>query len=169
MLDFFKKFNCFEFDLISPKRDSYHIFISRKLPAKDLELTEHRGFGEKTFKAIAGWHDQNESQRRPKLMERRKALKSLGVEARVHYDSNAGAQGAGEGRGAPRGLRPGPSASQTPTGRAFRRVPLSSDSRRLLSNSRAALNAGSFLLPPDERQETVAPTNWFSAETLSRF
>lgn len=116
MLDFLKKFNCFEFDLISPKRDSYHIFISRKLPAKDLELTEHRGFGEKTFKAIAGWHDQNESQRRPKLMERRKALKSLGVEARVHYDSNAGAQGAGEGRGALRGLRPGPSASQTPQG-----------------------------------------------------
>ena len=106
MLDFLKKFNCFEFDLISPKRDSYHIFISRKLPAKDLELTEHRGFGEKTFKAIAGWHDQNESQRRPKLMERRKALKSLGVEARVHYDSNAGAQGAGEGRGAPRGRVP---------------------------------------------------------------
>lgn len=113
-MDFLK--NSIALDLISPKRDSYHIFISRKLPAKDLELTEHRGFGEKTFKVIAGWHDQNESQRRPKLMERRRALKSLGAEARVHYDSNAGGSGAWGRERSSGTLRPGPSAFQTPQG-----------------------------------------------------
>lgn len=96
-------------------------------------------------------------------------MKSLGVEARVHYDSNAGGlRGLGKGEEL-RGPEAGPLGIPDPTGRAFRTVPLSSDSRRLLPNSRAALNAGSFLLPPDERQETVAPTNWFSPETLSRF
>lgn len=64
----------------------------------------------------AGWHDQNESQRRPKLKERRRALKPPGVEARGHYNSNAGASGGWGRERSSGGAEAGHSASQTPQG-----------------------------------------------------